>query len=55
MTRSTRREFLQETARLTAGTVLAGSLLSPRLFAADEKKKPLYKISLTEYSLCILR
>ncbi len=50
MTDTSRREFLQDSARLAAGSVLAGSLLSPSLFAADEKK-PLFKISLTEYSL----
>ena len=53
MTRSTRREFLQDSARLAAGSVLAGSLLSAPLFSADEKK-PLYKISLTEYSLHVM-
>ncbi len=51
MTRSTRREFLQDSARLAAGSVLAGSLFSAPLLAADDKKKPLFKISLTEYSL----
>lgn len=50
MTLSTRREFLQDSARLAAGSLLAGSLFSVPLIA-DEKKKPLYKISLTEYSL----
>jgi sugar phosphate isomerase/epimerase len=50
MSRSTRREFLQDSARLAAGSVLAGSLLSSSLVAAEDKK-PLYKISLTEYSL----
>jgi sugar phosphate isomerase/epimerase len=50
MTLSTRREFLQDSARLAAGSLLAGSLFSVPLFAADEKK-PLYKISVTEYSL----
>jgi sugar phosphate isomerase/epimerase len=50
MTISSRREFMQDSARLAAGSVLAGSLLSAPLLAADEKK-PLYKISLTEYSL----
>ncbi len=49
---TSRREFLQESARLAAGSVLAGSLISsPFLIAAEDKKKPLYKISLTEYSL----
>lgn len=51
MTLSTRREFLQDSARLAAGAMLAGSLFSVPLVAADDKKKPLYKISLTEYSL----
>jgi len=51
MTDSTRREFLQDSARLAAGSFLAGSLFSAPLFAAEEKTKPLYKISLTEYSL----
>ena len=51
MTDSTRREFLEDSARLAAGSLLAGSLLSVPLSAADKKKKPLYKISLTEYSL----
>ena len=35
MTEFSRREFLQDSARLAAGSVLAGSLLSPSLFAAD--------------------
>ena len=51
MTDSTRREFLKDSARFAAGSLLAGSLFSVPLFAADDKKKPLYKISLTEYSL----
>ncbi len=51
MTLSTRREFLQDSARLAAGSLLAGSLLSFPLAAAQKDKKPLYKISLTEYSL----
>lgn len=51
MAEITRREFLQDAALFAGGTLLAGSLFSSPLWAADEKKKPLYKISLTEYSL----
>lgn len=51
MAELTRREFLQDAAIFAGGTVWAGSLLSSPLLAADKKKKPLYKISLTEYSL----
>jgi sugar phosphate isomerase/epimerase len=55
MSHTTRREFLTRSAGLAAGTLLAGSLPSRLLLAAEDAakdaKKPLYQISCTEYSL----
>ena len=46
---TTRRQFLGQSAKITAG--VAATLSLPRLLRADEKSQPLYKISCTEYSL----
>ena len=46
----TRRWFLQQTTLAGAGLAFAAPFASP-LFAVDDKKKPLFKISCTEYSL----
>ena len=53
MNQPTRREFLQHSTGLLAGVTLAGSFGLRSAFAADAPngKKPLFKISCTEYSL----
>lgn len=46
-----RREFLKFSSRLGAGLALAGMPAGRLLAGKEQKQKPLYKISCTEYSL----